>query len=57
VIITNGENQDKSETIDKIVEASAYPISIIIVTVGGGDIEGIRVLDGDKGALIHSDKS
>ena len=54
VIITNGSNQDKQATIDKIVEASEYPISIIIVTVGDADISGIRILDGDKGALVHS---
>lgn len=56
VIITNGSNQDKQATIDKIVEASEYPISIIIVTVGDADISGIRILDGDKGALVHSNK-
>lgn len=53
-MITNGSNQDKQATIDKIVEASEYPISIIIVTVGDADISGIRILDGDKGLLVHS---
>jgi len=54
VIITSGANTDKQATINKIVEASDYPISIIIVTVGDADISGIRVLDGDKGLLRHS---
>jgi len=46
----------KTATIDKIVEASEYPISIIIVTVGDADISSIRLLDGDKGLLVHSNK-
>ena len=54
VIITYGSNQDKQATIDKIVEASDYPISIIIVTVGDADISGNMILDGDKGLLCHS---
>lgn len=36
------------------MEASEYPISIIIVTVGDADVSAMRELDGDKGRLKHS---
>ncbi len=37
------------------MNASNYPISVVIVTVGSEDISKIRYLDGDDGDLVHSD--
>lgn len=37
------------------MNASKYPISIVIVTVGDEDISKIRTLDGDDGDLTHSE--
>jgi hypothetical protein len=41
--------------VNSIVNASKYPISVVIVTVGSEDISLIRTLDGDEGDLVHSE--
>ena len=37
------------------MNASKYPISVVLVTVGGEDISKIRTLDGEEGDLVHSE--
>jgi hypothetical protein len=54
LIITDGVISDEAKTIDKIVEASNYPISIIIVGVGAADFKQMVVLDGDGKRLRSS---
>lgn len=55
VMITNGLIQDYRATVDSIVNASNYPISIVLVTVGDQDISKIRTLDGEQVPLTHSE--
>ncbi len=47
VIFTDGIICDMPQTIDAIVEASYYPISIIIVGVGNEDFSKMDQLDSD----------
>ena len=54
-MITNGKINDYQSTVNSVVNASKYPISLIIVTVGSEDISQIRYLDGDEGDLVHSE--
>ena len=49
LILTDGEIHDMDATIDLIVQASALPISIVIVGVGNADFTKMDTLDGDKG--------
>jgi len=51
LMLTNGDAQDIKTTIDKIVEASFLPISIIIVGIGQSDFAEMNVLDADKARL------
>jgi len=51
LIITDGVINDMQNTIDSIVEASALPLSIIIVGVGTADFAQMEELDGDDQAL------
>lgn len=51
LIITDGEITDMPETIDAIVQASALPLSIVIVGVGNADFSKMDILDGDGGHL------
>lgn len=50
-IITDGEITDLKETILNIVEASFFPISIIIIGVGDANFKSMNVLDGDGDRL------
>jgi len=58
MILTDGMINDWQETTDCIVEASQYPLSIIIIGIGPDEDElfaDMRELDADNGAaLIHS---
>jgi hypothetical protein len=54
LIITDGVISDEASTIDKIVEASHFPISIIIVGVGTADFKQMVVLDADGKRLRAS---
>ena len=45
---------DMDETIDALVEASFYPISVIIVGIGDADFSSMDVLDADIEPLIDS---
>lgn len=54
LIITDGLITDFQETKDAIVEASNYPISIIIIGVGKEDFTQMELLDGDETKLSSS---
>ena len=54
MIITDGVINDAQETINAIVDASAAPLSIIIVGVGNANFSQMDVLDGDDGLLRSS---
>ncbi|KAL9655975.1 hypothetical protein ABK040_007596 [Willaertia magna] len=51
LIITDGEISDLSETITEIVNASHYPLSIVIVGVGSADFSSMDRLDSDNQRL------
>lgn len=53
LIITDGIITDFNETKQALINASALPMSVIIVGVGEEDFSAMEVLDGDKGALQH----
>jgi hypothetical protein len=52
LIITDGEITDMNATVDAIVEASALPMSIVIVGVGNADFSKMDILDAD-GKLLQ----
>ena len=54
LILTDGCINDTQQTRDKIVEASALPISIIIVGLGNADFTLMNMLDGDEEPVINS---
>lgn len=54
LIITDGVIDDMDETIQQIVKASALPMSVIIVGVGGADFKNMETLDGDNGQALKS---
>ncbi|XP_028399865.1 copine-3-like isoform X2 [Dendronephthya gigantea] len=51
LLLTDGVLSDMSLTIDAIVRASHYPLSIIIVGVGAADFTDMNTLDCDDGRL------
>jgi uncharacterized protein with GYD domain len=54
LILTDGAIHDMKETKDLIVEASGYPLSIIIVGIGDADFSNMIQLDGDETILRNS---
>ena len=54
LIITDGELTDMDETIDAIIVACGFPLSIIIVGVGNADFSKMNLLDGDEKGLQDS---
>jgi hypothetical protein len=54
--MTDGQINDFNDTVDKIVEASSLPLSIIIVGIGNKDFSLIEKLDSDS-QLLKSQKS
>jgi hypothetical protein len=54
MILTDGIIDDMDDTIDALVEASFYPISVIIVGIGDADFRNMDVLDADDEPLIDS---
>ena len=56
LIITDGELSDLEETIDEIVTLSELPVSLVIVGVGNGDFEKMKVLDADDSPLYSKGK-
>ena len=53
LFLTDGNIHDLRETIDAMVNASNYPISIIIVGIGDGDFSSMEFLDGDDKDLMR----
>ncbi|KAI9032193.1 copine-8 [Hyaloraphidium curvatum] len=51
LIITDGAITDLDQTIKAVVDASALPMSIIIVGVGGADFSSMDLLDSDDAVL------
>lgn len=51
MIITDGEITDMDETLAAVVDASALPMSIVIIGVGNADFTKMNILDGDGGLL------
>jgi len=47
MIVTDGIITDMGKTVETIVTAAAYPLSIIIVGVGKADFDSMETLDGD----------
>eukprot|EP00598_Pedospumella_elongata_P004135 CAMPEP_0184970918 /NCGR_PEP_ID=MMETSP1098-20130426/3229_1 /TAXON_ID=89044 /ORGANISM="Spumella elongata, Strain CCAP 955/1" /LENGTH=531 /DNA_ID=CAMNT_0027492917 /DNA_START=64 /DNA_END=1659 /DNA_ORIENTATION=- len=57
LIITDGMINDLEATKAAIIEASAQPMSIIIVGVGSADFSGMEALDSDKQLLTAGGKT
>ena len=54
LMLTDGMISDLQDTVDTIVRATAYPLSLIIVGVGNADFQSMEILDGDDGMLKDS---
>ena len=54
LILTDGCINDTQQTMDKIVEASYLPMSIIIVGIGKAVFTLMNLLDGDEKPVINS---
>lgn len=54
LILTDGIITDMDKTIDAIVEASNWPLSIVIVGVGNADFTNMDILDADDNPLVSS---
>lgn len=54
LMITDGQINDFHETVGVIVEASQYPMSIIVIGVGAADFSGMEGLDSDAELLTDS---
>lgn len=54
LLLTDGIINDMNETCDIIVEASTYPLSIIIIGIGNADFTLMDTLDGDDNLLTNS---
>ncbi|XP_039973775.1 copine-4 [Xiphias gladius] len=51
LILTDGVITDMADTREAIVQASHFPMSVIIVGVGNADFSDMQMLDGDDGIL------
>ncbi|KQJ99632.1 protein BONZAI 1 [Brachypodium distachyon] len=54
LIVTDGVVTDFQETIDAIIKASDFPLSIVVVGVGGADFKEMEFLDPNKGERLES---
>ncbi|KAH7351773.1 hypothetical protein KP509_19G013600 [Ceratopteris richardii] len=57
LIITDGVITDLQESINALVHASSFPMSVLIVGVGGADFSEMEHLDGDRARLQTADKN
>ena len=57
LIITDGIITDMDQTIDSIIHASAFPMSIIIVGVGSEDFSAMEALDADGRLLSRNGRT
>ncbi|XP_063721552.1 copine-5-like [Symsagittifera roscoffensis] len=56
LIITDGAIVDLDATIEAVIEASHYPLSIIIIGVGDADFDSMEALDSDKAMLSSGNR-
>uniref|UniRef100_A0AAV1UFT7 C2 domain-containing protein n=1 Tax=Peronospora matthiolae TaxID=2874970 RepID=A0AAV1UFT7_9STRA len=54
LIITDGAIMDMQQTIDELVQASTFPLSIVIVAVGNANFTAMKALDADDKVLVDS---
>ena len=54
LLLTDGAFSDMAQSVDCIVSASRYPISIVIVGIGSDEFAGMQVLDADSCRLTDS---
>lgn len=54
LILTNGIIEDMNASIDAVVKASEFPVSIIIVGIGNADFIKMQILDGDHGLFDNN---
>ena len=47
LFLTDGNIHDLRETVDRMVQCSSNPVSVIIVGIGDGDFSTMEFLDGD----------
>ena len=56
LILTDGQIDDLTNTIDEMVEASFLPISVIIVGIGNGNFNSMDILDADENPLYDRNR-
>ena len=54
MILTDGVIDDLQQMIDALVEASFFPLSVIIIGIGNADFQKMEILDGDEVPLVSS---
>ena len=54
LIISDGFIEDIKQTIDSIIESSKYPLSFIIIGIGGNVASDMKILNGENGKLIST---
>ncbi|PNH12071.1 Protein BONZAI 3, partial [Tetrabaena socialis] len=57
LILTDGAIMDMADTINAIIDASALPLSVLIVGVGKDDFGSMKTLDGDQQRLRSGDRT
>jgi hypothetical protein len=55
IIITDGNIHDMDETRSLLVEMSRMPFSVVVVGIGEGDFENMKILDADEQVLTSKD--
>jgi len=57
VLLSTGQVSDLEATKRALVEASGTPMSVVVVGVGGGDFDTLRLLDGDTQRISFEGKA